>query len=286
MSEVLEATIIEPNVALSVTVHPGELIDNFDIYKESALRKVEPFRDIDLSTVSVKEAKNIRAWLNSEAKNLESTRLSYERQYMAPFDVYKGKVKELSTIFNTEADRLGTVIKEAEEWSKTDRRNRYQAFYEDACQMIVGIVPFEKILDEKWLLKSYNGNPEDEILKLAQKIKSDWDTLRSLKLHEQAEVIFFDTLDLGQAIAENARLVEKADAIKALKVDMGLQEPITDTQGDNRTCVPIETEVAPQTGLERFRLEMVCPIEVARKYAGMIRDDGYEVSLNGVKNAE
>ena len=286
MTEVLDATIIEPNVALSVTVHPGELIDNFDALEAEIRFKVEPFKGAVVSRECLKDSKKVLADLRATSGDLNKRRKDTKTLYMVPFDVFEARIKAIDALITTEISNIDVQLKKINEDIHKERYQKLVEAYETYAPLLVPVVPADKVIEDGWFTEDYwkaqkrkgETKAESALYDKVGHISKDWDTLRSLKLHEQAEVIFFDTLDLGQAIAENARLVEKADAIKALKVDMGLSQPDTATQGDNRTCVPIETEPTPQTGLESFVLEFTCPLEIAQNAARVIRDAGYKVT--------
>lgn len=103
---------------------------------------------------------------------------------------------------------MGGLIKEAEEWGRNDRRQLFEKYYTDNYGLLVEVVPFERILDDKWLNKTYKVDPTKEIDEIANKVADAWASLKNLNLanYEQAEVVFFRTLDLGMAVAENDRL--------------------------------------------------------------------------------
>jgi hypothetical protein len=302
-AEIIEAEIIEPTnaIQLLVQVTPGEIIENFDTYKAAALEKVALYKDCDLSTLSLKEAKNARANLNTQAKLINDTRLQYERFYMEPFNVYKAKANELSRILKAEGDRLGELIKEAEEWRRNDARQRLEDYYKATYPALVAMVEFDKILDPKWLNKNHtDGKPEDKIDAIAKKAASDWESLKRLNLpnYDEAEVKFFDTLDLGAAVAENDRLEARKAIIAEQKRQMAEQEAederrraererlaavVDPKTGEIPDDVPTPAYESPEqperVALIAYVIEATCPIEVVRNAAALIDAAGYNVHI-------
>lgn len=81
-----------------------------------------------------------------------------------------------------------------------------------------------------------------ELEEKVDKVAADWETLKRLNLEffEQAEIQFFNTLDLGQATAYADKLAEDARKIEAMKAEMG------------QYAEPVEDEVPIEEGYEPF----------------------------------
>jgi hypothetical protein len=323
MSDVIEATVIEdkatvPSVSLSVMVTPGAVVENFDKFKEHALAKVEVFDDCDLSTLSVKEAKSARAWLNAQAKAINDERIKWERIYMEPFDDYKSKANELRDIFKDSAERIATRVKEAEEWYRKDKRQVLENYYRTNYGLLSDVVPFDRILKAEWLNKSNKTNPERAIDDIAKKLALDWESLKKLSLPnlEQAEVVLFRTLDLGEAISENDRIESDKARIAEIKRqaeetrqqqarDRAVEAPTGETfdpeTGEVLDDIPVASQEAPVASQSvpdaretqevptqapdvcACVIESICPVEVAREAARLIDARGYDVTLKKLR---
>jgi len=304
--EILEAEIIEPEqqgttgVELSVVVNIGSIVENFDAYKQAVLALIEPYKDSDLSTLSISEAKNARAFLNSKSKFINEQRLAHERLFMEPFMGYKAKANELKKMIDTEAERLGEIIKKAEEWGRNDRRQLFEKYYVSNYPLLAEVVPFSQILNEKWLNKTHTSNPEREIDDIAEKAASDWASLKKLNLsnYDQAEAVFFRTLDLGKAIAENDRLVADLERIAKMKQQIAERQKEAETTAQdapessvvpNRIQqTPVRAEnaaqgtVVPPKAWYSIRVDtkdIFCTIDEARDIARRVDALGFDVYL-------
>lgn len=306
-AKVLEAKVLEARTAdkdsnvLSVVVTPGNVVENFDKFKAAALEKVEVYKGADLSTLSVKEAKSARAYLNAEAKRIDDDRKHWERIYNEPFVIYKNRATELVKIFKEEADRLGKLINEAEEFGRNDRLNLYEAYYNSNYDLLAEVVPFSKILNDRWLNKTYKEDPTNEIDKIANTVAANWESLKRLNLDnaEQAELVFFKTLDLSEAIAENDRIT--AERVKLEKVKAAIAEqkekrnnqnaiaetatqpeatPVNEPETQQTDGLRFVEEVpASKPELQDFIIEVKCTLESATTLCKGIKDRGYEVKL-------
>jgi hypothetical protein len=295
----METAIIlnDAPVALSVTVTPGQVVENFDAYKAAAIAKAEAFKGCDLSALPLKQVKDYRAYLNSEAKLINDQRLSWERVYMEPFADYKRKSAELVAILKKAADELGQRVKEADEQWRQQRHAELEGYYLDRYGLLAEVVPFGRILDERWLNRTQKHPPEDAIDAAAMRAAADWEALKGLGLanHEQAELAFFRTLDIGQAVAEDKRITDEADKLAAFKAEVArreeaaaerarleaLADPETGELPDEPEPVPEPTPApVPEPGdTGRYIIEATCPLDAARAAAKGLSDKGYDVRL-------
>jgi hypothetical protein len=266
--EVAEVTVIEPETEtetepgtqLSIIVNPGSIIENIDAYRQNAIAIAEGYEGMSLADVDIKTMKSARAFCNSQAKFLNEQRLYYEKAYMAPFMEFKTKANKACSILTTAADKLGVQIKEAEEWGRNDRRQLFKSFYEDIVlgsdvPTLLDAVPFERILRDEWLNKSYKKNPETEIVEIFKRIREGWESLKKLNLEyaEQAEIVFFRTLDLAEAIMENDRYVQEAERIARMKAEreearraaMPEPEPVPEPAPTPAAVAPAPTPSVP-----------------------------------------
>ena len=244
MSEEVKAEVIEEN-SLAVKFSPASISSNFkelDAYIESVLATYADV-DIDINdTEQVKHAKRERAYLNSLAKELDDKRKAIKREYEKPYKAFEDQVKAITAKIKNTSAKLDIKVKEAEQMAKNAREDALREHYEEFAPLLVPVVPFDAILDPKWLNKSFGEvKAQEELEAKVTKIATDWESLKKLDLefYDVAEAEFFRTLDIAQAINYNNKLVKDRDAINDLKAEMEAPE-------EEPQEAPEEPEPAPQ----------------------------------------
>lgn len=236
---VVEAEIIEdePMKAgeLAVSFRPGVLSANFSALEAYVDGILETYKDWEPSADSqedVKQCATHRKYLNGLAKQIDERRKAVKNEYLRPLNSFEAdcnrirdKVKDVST-------RLNDVEKEADEARKSQKEEELREHYEGYAGLLAEVVPYDKIADPKWLNKTPTlEKAKIELEEKVDKVAADWETLKRLNLEffEQAEIQFFNTLDLGQATAYADKLAEDARKIEAMKAEMGqYAEPVED----------------------------------------------------------
>lgn len=236
---VVEAEIIgdEPVKAgeLAVSFSPGVLSANFSALEAYVDGILETYKDWEPSADNqedVKQCATHRKYLNGLAKQIDERRKAVKNEYLRPLNSFEAdcnrirdKVKDVST-------RLNDVEKEADEARKSQKEDELREHYEGYAGLLAEVVPYDKIADPKWLNKTPTlEKAKIELEEKADKVAADWETLKRLNLEffEQAEIQFFNTLDLGQATAYADKLAEDARKIEAMKAEMGqYAEPAED----------------------------------------------------------
>lgn len=236
---VVEAEIIEDEPVkageLAVSFSPGVLSANFSALEAYVDGILETYKDWEPSADSqedVKQCATHRKYLNGLAKQIDERRKAVKNEYLRPLNSFeddcnriRDKVKDVST-------RLNDVEKEADEARKSQKEEELREHYEGYAGLLAEVVPYGKIADPKWLNKTPTlEKAKIELEEKVDKVAADWDTLKRLNLEffEQAEIQFFNTLDLGQATAYADKLAEDARKIEAMKAEMGqYAEPAAD----------------------------------------------------------
>lgn len=236
---VVEAEIIEEDLAkageLAVSFSPGVLSANFSALEAYVDGILETYKDWEPSADSqedVKQCATHRKYLNGLAKQIDERRKAVKNEYLRPLNSFEAdcnrirdKVKDVST-------RLNDVEKEADEARKSQKEEELREHYEGYAGLLAEVVPYGKIADPKWLNKTPTlEKAKIELEEKVDKAAADWETLKRLNLEffEQAEIQFFNTLDLGQATAYADKLAEDARKIEAMKAEMGqYAEPVED----------------------------------------------------------
>ena len=190
---------------------PSSIEFNFEELKQELMEKVAHYETLVYTDDQIKEAKADRANLNKLKKALNDERLRREREYMEPFNEFKGKVNEIISIIDKPCALIDAQVKAYEEKCREDKRAEIQAYFDD-----LESVPdwlrghLEMIFDEKWL----NAGPSmkairEEIDERLTTIWADLETLESLpEFSFEAVEVYKANLDINRAIQEGRRLAD------------------------------------------------------------------------------
>lgn len=244
--EVQAAEIIEPEQeGLSISCAAGSIAANFDALDakvDAILADYEGWEPSADSTEDVKQCKAQKKYLNALAKDIDERRKAVKREYLRPLDAFEARANAIRDKVKAVSNRLDAVAKEAEQAEKDAKENALKDHYEAYAGLLVDVVPYERIADPKWLNKSTSvKKAKDELEARVNQVARDWEALKGLGLEyfEQSEAHFFNVLDLGHAVAYNAKLVADRERIEAMKAAM---EPEPEPEAFAYEAPPITCE--------------------------------------------
>lgn len=195
---------------------PAPITFNYEELRAELLSKVSVYETMVYTENQVKEAKADRAALNRLKKALNDERIRQEKDYMQPFNTFKAQVGELVKIIDKSVSVVDKQVKEFEDQQKQDKLLKIKEYFDGAFvygEAVNKNIPFEKILDSKWLNASVSMKSIQEAIdaKMAQMAK-DLAVIADLPSYAfEARKCYMDTLDLAKAVSEAHRLQEQAE---------------------------------------------------------------------------
>lgn len=228
--EIIEAEVIEANNELKVAYSLPEISDNLSALSAYVDVTLEPYIgwEIDVSdSKKIKEAKKAIAELPKIKTSIDSERKRIKAEYDAPYKAWESRVKEVTNKIDKAYRAIKDQIDNAEEQARQDRRETLEQVYEEFCPLLVPMVPFEEMLDPKWLNASFGEKKaENELCDKAAKIAKDWDILKNSNLQcpTETELEFFKTLDVSAALAYDKQRAEEIARLQELKAEVEPQE--------------------------------------------------------------
>ena len=209
----MEIKIIEPaqNAVIPIRF-------NFEEIKAQLDEKLVTYKNryYDLAKPEDKAAaKKDRANLNKLAKALNDKKAEVKAQCLASYNAdFEPKIKTLIAMISDCAASIDEGIKEYENGQKDLKKKRLEEYYLKQAGELAQIVPFEKILNEKWL--NLSCSEESAIVEIFNTIGTIRNNLQTLS--EDVESAFavevkdtyLSTLDLGAALRRNAELARNA----------------------------------------------------------------------------
>ena len=203
---------------------PAPITFNYEELKQEIEAKVSMYANLVYTDEQIQEAKKDKAALNKLKKALNDERIRMEKEYLAPFNVFKAQVNEIIGIIDKPVAVIDKQVKEYEEKQKREKKSEIEAYWYEILQndKVPEAVSFSQIFNEKWLnasvsMKSIKG----EIDARLEQIANDHATLQNLpEFGFEAMKVYESTLDLNRALNEGRRLSEIAKAKAAHEAEM------------------------------------------------------------------
>ena len=199
------------------TALPAVLEFNFEDLKKALAERMELYRGLVVTEDGIKAAKQDRADLNKLREAVEAKRKEVKKACMAPYTEFEGRVKELVQLVDAPIAAIDGQLKEYEEKRRAEKRAEIAAIYEETVGELKGILPFERLWRDEWYNTAWSMKKIREAIVAAEgKVASDLEVLSTVE-SEFAEAVrlkYLEALDLNAALAERARLQERAAKLR------------------------------------------------------------------------
>lgn len=216
----------EEGYALAVTCTQPEIAFDDKALEAQVRQLVEPYVGIDAKALAqgdLKEAKALRADLRKMSKALNDRRKAVKAALTAPVKAFEDRCREIDAIILEPCDVIDEAVKEQEAAERQERRERLAQAYADFAPALTRAVPFERILDEKWLNKSFGEKKaENALFERIDAVSSEWSALKgqTLNFPQETEAEFYRTLSLKDALEFDRAHKAELDAIAEMKEEV------------------------------------------------------------------
>ena len=163
-------------------------------------------------------AKKELAKLRAEKKELNDNLRDAKKKYMAPWDAFEPKAKELINLFDEPITLIDGQVKAFEEDRSAQKKALIEAIYTELVGDLADIIPLERIYNPKWENATMKEKAiREEVLAQATAARIALDTIHGM--HSDAETkaldVFKQTLSLPEAIScINAYEAQKAEILR------------------------------------------------------------------------
>lgn len=191
----------------------GVIEFNFEDLKRELTIAIEPYTSLVITEDMILEMKKVKAKLNTLQTQINKKRLEEERQFMIPFNVFKGQCKELMEIINPVVVNMDNQLKAFDEQKKAEKMEAITAFFIDQKFRTVSL---DQLFDEKWLNATVSDKSWKEQLNgKIETIKAELALLDNFNVEDKEllKSFYLETLDMTGAKA-------RYDAIQARKAKM------------------------------------------------------------------
>lgn len=208
----MQAEVIDDE-RLEVTYVPVPIRANFETLEARVRAMVADYEGATYDLTSedaIKQAKRDRTYLNGIVREIDERRKAVKREYTKPLSAFEGECKRIIGIAKDASDGIKAQLDAAEDARRKRAYNGLAAYYAQIADLLAPVVPYERIHEDAWLLKSFGEvKAKNALEEKVGKLATDWDTLKGMKPtmthYETAERELFRTLDLGAAISAAAR---------------------------------------------------------------------------------
>ena len=200
---------------------PAVIEYNHEELKAELSKQLEKYNNIVVTEDCVKEFKADKANLNRLKTALEDKRKEIKKQCLQPYENFEKNIKELVALIEKPIQLIDSQLKEIDSKNKEQKINDIEKIYHENIGRFKELVPFEKIYNCKWLNTTYKlENIALEIQKIQSDLESGLQIIEGLDTSFKQEIKdkFFETLDISQALQENARLKELREKQKAIEI--------------------------------------------------------------------
>ncbi len=251
---------------------------NYEELKEGLKNSLTKYKNIVYTPETIKEAKDDRARLNSLAKSLNDGKINIKKEFMVPYDEFEGKIKELIELVKEPANEIDNQIKAFEEKEKAEKRNEIEKIYQENIGEYENLILLEKIYDSRWENKTYKlTDIKKEIQDIVKRADSDLKVINSQQTEFLLNIkdVYFNTLDLGQALVEKERLEKQKELLKP-------KEEVVEAVVEETPVVsePVETVVEEPTPVEEKVVKITFTVECTESQLLAL---GQYMKANGIK---
>lgn len=226
----MQAEVIDDE-RLEVTYVPVPIRANFETLEARVRAMVADYEGATYDLTSedaIKQAKRDRTYLNGIVREIDERRKAVKREYTKPLSAFEGECKRIIGIAKDASDGIKAQLDAAEDARRKRAYNVLEAYYAQIADLLAPVVPYERIHEDAWLLKSFGEvKAKNALEEKVGKLAADWDTLGAMKPsmahYETAERELFRTLDLGAAISAAAR--EDAEDRRIAEMKAAMEQP-------------------------------------------------------------
>lgn len=167
---------------------------------------------------TVSDAKNDRAAIRKLLNEIEDRRKLVKKKCMEPYEAFESDLKDVTALIEEQISIIDGQVKEYENSVKEEKKARLQDVYAEAIGELAEVLPFERVFEGQYLNVSFKeSKAATEIQEKIQRVKSDLAAIDALdsKYKLNAKDVYVRTLDMSQAMAENARLIKFEEQMEA-----------------------------------------------------------------------
>ncbi len=156
----------------------------------------------------IKGAKDDRATVNKYEKQLTAALSAAKKLYTEPLDDFTKSVKAMQAQCKKVSGAIDAQVKAVEQAQRDEKASTLRLVYRDCISELESLIPFERLLDDHWLNKTYDLSKSEKELRL--KVETCRNELKLIRdtCGEDTEVCtveYLKNLCVNDALQECAR---------------------------------------------------------------------------------
>lgn len=201
-----------------ITQQEGTVSCNFEEVEAYIKDRLKEYDGAIFTEESKGYAKKELAKLRAEKKELNDNLRDAKKKYMAPWDTFEPKVKELINLFDEPITLIDGQVKAFEEDRIVQKKALIEAIYTELVGDLADIIPLERIYNPKWENATTKEKAiREEVLAQATAARIALDTIRGMRSDAESKAldVYKQTLSLPEAIScINAYEAQKAEILR------------------------------------------------------------------------
>ena len=296
------------NIQAVITQRAGSIECNFDEVKQAINARLAEYEGAVFTEESKTVAKKEVASLRAEKKNLMDNLREAKRTYMAPWDAFELRAKELIDLYDQPIGLIDGQMKAFEEKRVAQKKDLIRQIYRELAGDVADIIPLEKIYSSKW---ENAGTREkairEEIGNAAVNARQALETIHGMhsEAEEEALQVYRDTLNLSDAVAHINSYERQKQEILAREAERRHQEELERIRREERERMEAErrareekeaalrqaeeekaaalrrAEEEKEAALRQAEMERMAAVEQAREEAAQEVVDSLSPELDG-----
>lgn len=236
----------------------GKVSCNFEEVEGYIKERLKEYDGAIFTEESKGYAKKELAKLRAEKKELNDNLRDAKKKYMAPWDAFEPKAKELINLFDEPITLIDGQVKAFEEDRIAQKKALIEAIYTELVGDLADIIPLERIYNPKWENATMKEKAiREEVLAQATAARIALDTIHGM--HSDAETkaldVFKQTLSLPEAIScINAYEAQKAEILRK-EQERKREEELERIRREEREKLEAERKVLEEREAQRRAAE-------------------------------
>ena len=198
------------------------IVFNYEELKEALTTALADYKGRIYTEDTIGEAKKDKAKLNNLKKALSDERITRKKDFMKPFEVFEGQVKDLCGMIDEATSGIDSQLEIYEQNRITEKREAIKSmFAEIASGYDINFITLEKIYNPKWENKTTTDKTiATEITEAFEKATRDLEIISKMPRYAfEATEVYKSTFDISKAIAEGERMANIAEAKKQAEIE-------------------------------------------------------------------
>lgn len=201
-----------------ITQQEGTLSLNFEEVEAYIKDRLKEYDGAIFTEESKGYAKKELAKLRAEKKEFNDNLREAKKKYMAPWDAFEPKVKELINLFDEPITLIDGQVKAFEEDRVVQKKALIESIYTELVGDLADIIPLERIYNPKWENATTKEKAiREEVLAQATAARIALDTIRGMRSDAESKAldVYKQTLSLPEAIScINAYEAQKSEILR------------------------------------------------------------------------